>query len=114
MKQAIAHYLGKDEALSAATDAFHSYEKEYGEYQPRIRWLTRYEAEVSFIIKGMKLKSSIEIDAHQIRLGMDIPFLLLPFKRQALDVIQAEITSRLRLASSRFASRAHGLSDPGE
>ncbi|HEX7645521.1 MAG TPA: polyhydroxyalkanoic acid system family protein [Burkholderiaceae bacterium] len=104
MKQAIAHHLSKDEALSVAIDAFHSYEKKYAEYQPRLRWMTRYEAEVSFAIKGMKLKGSIAIDAHKIWLGMDIPFLLLPFKRLALDVIHAEITGWLRLAHSASAA----------
>lgn len=106
MKQSVTHHLSKDGALSIATDALKSYEKQYVEFQPRIRWLTRYEAEISFNVKGMKLTGSIEIDAHKIWLNMDVPFFLLPFKQRALDVIHSEITSWLRLAHSALASEA--------
>jgi hypothetical protein len=100
MKQCVTHRLSKEDALSIATDALKSYVKRYVEYQPKIQWLNRYEAEISFKFKGIKLKGSIEIDDEKIWLDMDIPFLLLPFKHQALNVIHSEITSCLKLAQT--------------
>ena len=106
MKQSVTHHLSRDGALSIAIDALKSYEKKYVEYQPRIRWLTLYEAEISFHVKGMKLKGSIEIDVQKIWLDMDIPFFLLPFKQQALAVIHAEISQWLNMADVAAASQA--------
>ena len=106
MKQSITHHLSRDGALFIATDALKSYEKKYAEHQPKIRWLTRYEAEISFQVKGLKLNGSIEIDMHKIWLDMDIPFFLLPFKQQALAVIHSEISQWLKTADMAAASQA--------
>lgn len=98
MKQSVTHHLTKDGALSTTIEALESYEKKYRDYQPKILWLTKYSAEITFKLKGAQLKGLIEIDDHNIWLDMDIPFLFRPFKSQALNIIRHEITTWLKLA----------------
>jgi hypothetical protein len=42
-------------------------------------------------VKGVSLKGSLEVSASDIALDLDVPFLLRPFKGQALKVIEDEI-----------------------
>ena len=44
-------------------------------------------------MKGVSLKGSLEVNEKDIALDLDVPFLLRPFKGQALQVIEEEIRS---------------------
>ena len=91
MKHSVSHDLGQDRAKQAAEAAIKSYTEKFAKFQPRTQWVTPQRAEISFNVKGISLSGAIEVRATTIDLDMDVPFLLRPFKNQALSVIEGEI-----------------------
>lgn len=91
MKHSVPHSLGKDQARKVARAAFDSYTKRFAEYNPTTDWKTEDSAEIGFSVKGMKLTGSIDVRESEILLDMDVPFLLKPFKKQAIGKIEDEI-----------------------
>ena len=91
MKHSVSHDLGQERAKQAAEAAIKSYGQTFAKYSPQTRWVTPNRADISFTVKGISLSGSIEVLAKTIDLDMDVPFLLRPFKNQALSVIEGEI-----------------------
>jgi hypothetical protein len=91
MKHSVPHDLGQQRAKLAAQAAIAAYEQKFAKYQPKTRWVTDSRADISFSVKGLNLSGSIEVLDRSIDLDMDVPFLLRPFKNQAIGVIEAEI-----------------------
>jgi hypothetical protein len=100
MQQSIAHDLGQDRAIQVVKIAFESYKKQYPEYQPLIQWINESHAEITFKTPLANLKGKMAVLGSAINLDIDVPFLLLPFKKQALDVIKKEITLWVKKAKS--------------
>jgi hypothetical protein len=91
MKHSVTHDLGQDRAKQAAEAAMAAYAQKFAKYQPKTTWISPTRANISFNIKGMTLSGSIEVSARSIDLDLEVPFLLRPFKGQAVSVIEAEI-----------------------
>ncbi|MBX3126575.1 MAG: polyhydroxyalkanoic acid system family protein [Polyangiaceae bacterium] len=91
MKHTVTHGLGKDKAKEVAQKAFASYQERYEKYHPKANWVRDDKAEISFSVKGMSLKGSLEVDERDIAMELDVPFVLRPFKGKALGVIEEEI-----------------------
>jgi hypothetical protein len=91
MKHSVSHDLGLDRAKQAAEAAIKSYGQKFAKYNPQTRWVSPNRADISFTVKGISLSGSLEVQAKSIDLDMDVPFLLRPFKNQALSVIEGEI-----------------------
>jgi len=91
MKHSVSHDLGQDRAKQAAEAAIKSYTEKFAKFHPQTRWVTPHRAEISFNVKGINLSGALEVQAKTIDLDMDVPFLLRPFKNQALSVIEGEI-----------------------
>lgn len=91
MKHSVPHSLGKEQARKVASAAFDSYTKRFAEYNPTVDWKNEDLAEIGFSVKGMKLSGSIEVKESEILLDMDVPFILKPFKKQAVGKIEEEI-----------------------
>ena len=91
MKHSVPHDLGQERAKKAAEAALASYTQKFAKYRPSAQWLSANKAQISFSVKGMTLSGSMEIQPTTIDLDMDVPFLLRPFKNQALGVIEGEI-----------------------
>ena len=91
MKHSVPHDLGQEKAKLAAEAALKSYAQKFAKYQPQTRWTGDNKAEISFSVKGMSLSGSIDVQPRTIDLDMDVPFLLRPFKNQAISVIEGEI-----------------------
>ncbi len=53
--------------------------------------MTPNKANISFSIKGMTLSGSMEVLPNAIEMDLDVPFLLRPFKGQAIGIIEGEI-----------------------
>ena len=58
--------------------------RKFAKYSPQTRWVTENRATISLNIKGMTLSGSLEVQAHSIDLDLEVPFLLRPFKSQAV------------------------------
>ena len=91
MKHSVPHDLGQQRAKEAAKAAIAAYEQKFAKYHPQTQWVTDTRANISFSVKGMSLSGSIEVLDRSIDLDLDVPFLLRPFKNQALGVIEGEI-----------------------
>jgi len=91
MKHSVPHDLGQERAKQAAEAALKSYAQKFAKYHPQTRWIGDKRAEISFNVKGMSLSGSIDVQPTTIDLDMDVPFLLRPFKNQAISVIEGEI-----------------------
>lgn len=100
MKHSISHDLGKEKAKQAALAAFESYQARFGKYRPNADWVTPDRANISFSVKGMTLNGSIEVGERSIDMDLDVPFMLRPFKGQALGVIEGEIKKWIEKARS--------------
>jgi hypothetical protein len=91
MKHTVVHDLGREQAKRVAEAAWKSYSDRFANYSPSVEWLGDYAAKIGFNVKGVALKGSIDVNEKDIALDLDVPFLLRPFKGQALRVIEEEI-----------------------
>ncbi|MFP4598892.1 MAG: polyhydroxyalkanoic acid system family protein [Persicimonas sp.] len=91
MKHSIEHGLDKDLARKATRKAFESYEKRFAKYNPTSEWVTEDKANVGFSAKGINVEGAIEITDDDVVLEMDVPFILKPFRKKAVGVIDDEI-----------------------
>jgi putative polyhydroxyalkanoate system protein len=90
MKHIVVHDLGREQARRVAEAAWKSYSERFANYSPSVDWQGD-TAKIGFNIKGVSLKGAIEVHDTDIALDLDVPFLLKPFKGQALRVIEEEI-----------------------
>jgi hypothetical protein len=91
MKHKIHHGLDHDVARQAIRKAFESYEKRFSQYDPQANWVSDDEATVSFSAKGITLNGAVEVTDEDVIIDMDVPFILKPFKKKAVGVIDEEI-----------------------
>jgi hypothetical protein len=100
MEHSVPHDLGQQKAKEVAEAAFKAYTTKYGQYSPKVNWTSEYQAKISFVVKGMTLNGSINVQPKSIEMDMDVPFLLKPFKGMALGVIEKEIREWIGKAKS--------------
>jgi hypothetical protein len=91
MKHMVPHDLGREKAKRVAEAAWGSYSTRFASYNPSCQWQNEYSANIGFKVKGIALKGAIDVGEKDIALDLDVPFLLRPFKGQALQVIEEEI-----------------------
>jgi Putative polyhydroxyalkanoic acid system protein (PHA_gran_rgn) len=100
MKHSVPHDLGQERAKKVAESALASYAQKYANYNPTVTWTSANRAELSFKVKGMSLSGVVEVLDRSIDLDIDVPFLLRPFKAQALGVIDGEINEWIKKAKA--------------
>jgi hypothetical protein len=93
MKHAVPHDLGPERAKLVAESAISSYEKRFEKYHAKANWVSPTRADISFNVKGISLSGTLEVLPSAIEMDLDVPFLLRPFKRTAIGVIEEEILS---------------------
>lgn len=98
MKHSIHHGLNKDLARKATHKAFESYKQRFAKYDPTVDWSTEDRANVSFSAKGVTLEGNIEITDSDVNLELNVPFILKPFKKKAVGVIEDEIQKWVKKA----------------
>lgn len=91
MKHSVSHDLGQQRAKQAAEAAMRAYTTKFAKFHPQTRWVTDSRADITFNVKGMNLSGSLEVHEKTIDLDLEVPFLLRPFKSQAISVIEGEI-----------------------
>jgi hypothetical protein len=91
MKHVVNHDLGQARAKQAAVAALNNYSEKFAKYSPKVDWTSENKAQIAFNVKGMSLAGALEVLDRTIELDLDVPFLLRPFKGQALQVIETEI-----------------------
>lgn len=91
MKHVIQHPLDIPMAKKVTDRAFAEYSSRYPQYHPTFQWVSDRKADVGFNAKGIKLKGSMEVEERQITMDLDVPFLLRPFQKMAMEVIEREV-----------------------
>jgi hypothetical protein len=71
--------------------AWKSYSDKFGKYSPSMQWVSDDKAKIGFVAKGISLDGTIQLQANSIDLELDVPFLLRPFQKMAVGVIEGEI-----------------------
>ena len=92
MRHAVKHDLDQDLAKKAAQKAWEAYSERFSKYNPTSNWTSDTHADVSFSVKGKKLNGSLDLVPYAIVLELDVPFIFNVFKKQAIGVIEDEIT----------------------
>ncbi len=100
MKHVVHHDLGQERAKQAAEAALGTYAKKFEKYSPKVNWTTSSKAQISFNVKGFTLSGDLEVLDRSIEMDLDVPFVLRPFKGQALNVIENEIKDWIAKAKS--------------
>lgn len=91
MKHAVIHDLDLATSRQVTEKAWESYRERFAHYNPTIKWETDRRAVVGFRAKGVALTGSLELREGAIDMDLEVPFLLKPFRKKALDVIEREI-----------------------
>ena len=91
MKHSVKHDLSPDMAKKVLAKALESYNERFAEYSPRTTWTSETHVDVKFKAKGINIEGGIDLEPSQISFDLEVPFLLRPFKSQALDLIESQI-----------------------
>jgi hypothetical protein len=91
MKHVIQHDLDMATAKKVTDRAFAEYRSRYPDYQPSLTWAGDRRADIGFNAKGVKLGGAMTISEGEIALDLDVPFLLRPFQKRAVEVIDREV-----------------------
>ena len=100
MEHDIRHDLEPAQAQRVAKQALQSYAERFAKYNPDVQWRSESQADVVFTVKGMRLAGGLKIEPGIIRLSLDVPFVLRPFKGRAFAVIEREVQGWLAKAKS--------------
>lgn len=90
MKHAVRHEVTQEQARQAIDTAIQVYARKFPKYQATTRWQGQ-RGELSLQFRGKPLSATVEIFAERIEMDMDVPFIFLPFKTQALKLLESEI-----------------------
>lgn len=98
MKQVIPHDLDMSTAKRVVDRAFAEYKARFPDYQPSLTWSSDQQAKVSFSALGKTLNGAMLIEPKSIEMELDVPLLLRPFQKKALEVIEEEVNRWLAKA----------------
>lgn len=91
MKHAVPHDLNPELAKKALTKALESYQERFASYSPKTRWTSETHVDITFSAKGISLSGAIDLEPRQIVFDLEVPFLLRPFKSQAMELMDSQI-----------------------
>ncbi|MFO0762008.1 MAG: polyhydroxyalkanoic acid system family protein [Byssovorax sp.] len=91
MKHVIAHELDDATARKVVDRAFSTYKDRFSDYKPELVWAHDKRADISFNAKGIKLAGAMLVEPRAITLELDVPFLLRPFQKRAVEIIEREV-----------------------
>jgi hypothetical protein len=91
MKHSVQHDLSPELAKKVLDKALESYKERFADYDPKMTWVGDKHVDVKFKAKGIAISGGIDLEPKAITFDLDVPFLLRPFKAQALDIIETQI-----------------------
>lgn len=87
----VPHGLPLDLALLATRTALDSYKRRFPKVAPDGEWLSERHGRLWFDAAGKRLEGEIHVDEEAVELRLDVPLVFRPFRKKALEVIEAEI-----------------------
>ena len=91
MKHVMKHNLDMALARRAADKACEAYSARFAEYNPTTDWETEQRANVSFTVKGVKLRGWLELVPGAVEMELQVPFIFRPFRKKALGIVEEEV-----------------------
>lgn len=91
MEHRIEHDLPPELARKAVQGAVASYSEKLAKYSPSVAWRGDDHVDVGFKAKGMTLGGTLKLLPNAVVVDMDVPLLLRPFKKVALEVIETQV-----------------------
>lgn len=91
MKHVVRHDLDRATARKAADKAYESYSQRFAEYTPTATWTSETHCDVTFTVKGITLRGTIDLEPTAIAMDLDVPLLFRPFKKIALEAVEGQI-----------------------
>lgn len=91
MKHVVKHDLSPELAKKAAEAAIERYTTKWQKYDAKAEWRSESHAEISFKVKGVSAKATVDMEPNQLVIDMQVPLVLRPFKNKALSVIEEVI-----------------------
>ena len=91
MKHIIKHDLTPEMARRATQSAFENYAERFSQYNPKADWSDDNHAKVSFSAKGITLKGDFVLRPGEIEIQLDVPFILKPFSKRAVNIVEEEV-----------------------
>ena len=95
MKHAIPHDISVERARFVTDKAWEAYSKRFSEYQPTATWTSDTHADVTFNVKGVTLRGSLDLVPDAIEMDLSVPFIFRPFKGKALGLVEREVRAWL-------------------
>src|SRR5690349_1724596 len=87
MKHCVKHNLSLDVAKKAIDKATERYTEKFKKYDAKAEWTSDRHMDITFHVKGLNLKATLDVEPKQAVIDMEVPLLLRPFKGKALSVI---------------------------
>jgi len=91
MEHRIEHDLSPELARKAVERAVEAYSEKFSKYNPSVQWQGQDAVEVGFKAKGVSLTGVLKLVPNAVILDMDVPLLLRPFRKTAIDVIEGQV-----------------------
>ncbi len=91
MKHTISHDLDIETARKATDRAVAEYSERFAKYSPQFNWVDDRRGKMAFTAKGITLTGDIELREGAIDVDLDVPFMLKPFRKKALDVVEGKV-----------------------
>jgi hypothetical protein len=98
MEHRIEHDLSPEQARKAVKGAVAAYSAKLAKYHPSVEWRGEDLVDVGFKAKGLSLSGTLKLVPNAVVVDMDVPLLLRPFRKTALDVIETQVKEWVRKA----------------
>ena len=98
MKHSIPHDLDQDILQTVVDKALRSYAADLAQYEPKVEWSNDKQVMIGFAVKGLTLKGQLDLRPKAVDVDLDVPFVLRPFKKKAIAVIEREFNTWLARA----------------
>lgn len=98
MKHAIPHDLDQDTLRTVVDKALNTYAANLAQYEPKVEWTGEKKVNIGFSVKGLNLKGQLDLRPSSVEVDLDVPFVLRPFKKKAISVIEREFNTWLARA----------------
>ena len=100
MKHAIPHDLDQETLRTVVDKALRSYAADLSQYDPTVDWKNEQQVLIGFAVKGLSLKGRLDLKPTTVDVDLDVPFVLRPFKKKAIAVIEREFNTWLTRAKA--------------
>lgn len=98
MEHRIDHDLSPELARKAVARAVEAYSEKLAKYSPTVEWQGEDRVDVGFKAKGITLSGTLTLVPQAVIVDMDVPLLLRPFRKTAIDVIETQVKEWVRRA----------------